>query len=139
MEINICPEWLLAKLGIPCRARAHLALVLSAFIAAIGAPVLAYVPHICLMRTLLGIPCPGCGVLHALTAVMHGHLTEGWQANPGGVAFAVLLGFQIAARPVAIAWERAGGLVSIVSRHGSQAVLGLLIAVWVLRLFRGGC
>jgi Protein of unknown function (DUF2752) len=138
MEINICPEWLLAKLGVPPRARVHVALLASALLALACAPVLIHVPHICLMRSLLALQCPGCGVLHAMVAAMHGNLASGVQANPGGVGLALLLGFQIIARPVAMAWTRAGELVSRVSRHGSQAVLGLLIVVWVLRLICGG-
>ncbi len=138
MEINICPEWLLAKLGIPPRARVHIALLASALVALAGAPVLIHVPHMCLMRSLLALPCPGCGVLHAMVAALHGHLASGLQANAAGVGLAVLLGFQIIARPVAMAWTRAGGLVSHLSRRGSQAVLGLLMVVWVLRLICGG-
>ncbi|MEJ2009608.1 MAG: DUF2752 domain-containing protein [Acidobacteriota bacterium] len=138
MEINICPEWLLAKLGVPPRARVHVALLASALFALAGAPALIRVPHICLMRSLLGLPCPGCGVLHAMTAAIHGHLASALEANPGGLGLAFLLGFQVVARPVAMAWTRAGGLVTGVSRRGSQAVLGLLIVVWVARLICGG-
>jgi uncharacterized protein DUF2752 len=138
MEINICPEWLLAKLGVPPQARAHVAFLASALFALADAPVLIYVPHICLMRSLLKLPCPGCGVLHAMVAAMHGNLASGLQANAAGVSLVFLLAFQIIARPVAMAWTRAGEFVSRVSRHGSQAVLGLLMVVWVLRLICGG-
>lgn len=138
MEINVCPNWVLVKLGVPLRARVHVALLLSALAAFAVAPVLIQVPHICLMKTLLGFPCPGCGVLHAVAAIMHGHLAAGWRANPGGVVLALLFGFQISARPFAIVSGRADRLVSCVSRQGSQAVLVLLMVVWLLRLICGG-
>jgi len=138
MEINICPDWVLVKLGVPLQARTHFAYLLSTLAALALAPVLIHVPHICLMRSLLGLPCPGCGVLNAVAAIMHGHLAAGWRANPGGAGLAMLFGFQISARPVAIVWGRANRFVSCLSRHGSQAVVALLMVVWLLRLICGG-
>lgn len=138
MEINICPDWLLAKLGVPPPERVHVAMLVSAFVALAGAPILMHVPHLCLMKALLGLPCPGCGALHAVDSVMRFHLVSAWQANPAGVALALLLVFQIAARPVVIAWARAERAVSRASKHGSQMVMGLLLAVWVMRLIWGG-
>lgn len=138
MEINICPDWVLVKLGVPLRARVHFAILLSTLAGWAVAPFLMQVPHICLMKALLGLPCPGCGVLHALAAVRRGHWAAGVQANPGGVGLALLFGFQISARPVAILSARADRFVSCVSRHGSHAVLALLLAVWLLRLICGG-
>ncbi len=138
MEINIFPELLLAKLGVPSRARIHVALLLSALAALAAAPLLIRLPHICLMETVLGLPCPGCGVLHALTAVLRGHWVTAWRANPAGVAFAFVLGFQIVARPAAIARAPVGGFVSSISKQASRVVLGSLMAVWLLRLVNGG-
>ncbi len=138
MEINIFPELLLAKLGVPSQARVHVALLLSSLAALAAAPLLIHLPHFCLMETVLELPCPGCGVSHALVTVMRGHLATAWQTNPAGVAFAFLLGFQIVARPAAIARAQVGGFVSSISKQGSRAVLGLLMAVWLLRLVCGG-
>ena len=134
MEINVCPEWVLEKLGIPPQARVHVALLASALFALASAPILVYIPHICLMRCLLALPCPGCGVLSAMIATMHGDLATALRTNAAGEGLAFLLGFQIIARPVALAWPRGGVLVSRVSRRGAQVVLGLLMLVWVLKL-----
>lgn len=134
MEISVCPEWLLEKLAVPPHARVHVALLASALFALAGAPILIYVPHICLMRRLLALPCPGCGVLHAMVVTMHANLSTALRTNAAGVGLVFLLGFRIIARPVALAWSRAGGPVSRVSRRGAQVVLGLLMLVWVLRL-----
>lgn len=54
----------------------------------------------CLFQTLLGIPCPGCRVTRALTAIVDGRLAAAWSLNPS--AFAVML-FFIASLAFAVA------------------------------------
>jgi hypothetical protein len=36
----------------------------------------------CLWQVLLGVPCPGCGMIHALLAIARGSLREAWALNP---------------------------------------------------------
>ena len=44
----------------------------------------------CLLRTLTGYDCPGCGTQRALHAMLHGRVAEAWGYNPA-VFFAVPL------------------------------------------------
>ena len=53
MEINVCPPWLLAKLGVPPAERPHLGVLLSSLLALTISPVLIRLPHFCLARKLL--------------------------------------------------------------------------------------
>lgn len=36
---------------------------------------------ICVIRTLFGVPCPGCGMTRALSCVLHGHFKRAFQHN----------------------------------------------------------
>ena len=45
----------------------------------------------CLWRALLGVPCPGCGMTHALLALARCDWRAAWQFNPGSFAVAPLL------------------------------------------------
>lgn len=36
----------------------------------------------CMMRILVGIPCPGCGMTRALIALMHGDVAQSLQYHP---------------------------------------------------------
>ena len=36
----------------------------------------------CLFKTLLGVPCPGCGSLRAAHQLLHGNFQEAWALNP---------------------------------------------------------
>jgi len=36
---------------------------------------------ICLIRTLFGVPCPGCGMTRAISCVFHGHFKRAFQYN----------------------------------------------------------
>lgn len=36
----------------------------------------------CLFKTVLGVPCPGCGSLRAAHQLLHGHFAAAWALNP---------------------------------------------------------
>ncbi len=134
MEIDVCPRWLLAMLGIPERSREHVAFFLSTFFVMAFLPFLRYVPHLCLFQKVLGIACPGCGISRSLLAILHLRATMAWVANPAGFALAFMFLFQIVARPIAIGAPEMSGLVSKVSRHSGNAALTCLVLVWITRL-----
>lgn len=134
MEINVCPPWLLAKLGVPPAERPHLGVLLSSLLALTISPVLIRLPHFCLARKLLGIPCPGCGVMHSLIATVHFQPKEAWMFNPAGIVLASYLVFQIFGRSLVLASVLNAGSVSTFSKHGQTGVFAALFAVWFVRL-----
>jgi hypothetical protein len=134
MEINFCPRWILTKLRVPERIQNHFAILISTLAILLVVPVIPHVPHFCLMKKFLGIPCPGCGISHSVMAVLQLDLAKAWLANPAGIAVALLFAFQVIARPLAIAQPRAAGLVSLISRYGSNFSVVLLFAVWAYRV-----
>jgi hypothetical protein len=134
MEINFCPQWILTKLRVSERSQYHLAILISTLVVLLLVPIIPHVPHFCLMKKLLGIPCPGCGISHSVMAVFRLDLRKAWFANPAGIGVALLFSFQIVARPFAIALPRAAGLVSSISRYGSNLSVILLLVVWTYRV-----
>src|SRR5579859_3239972 len=134
MEIDFCPRWILAKLRVPERSQQHFAILISTLAALMLVPTIPHVPHFCLMKNFLGIPCPGCGISHSLMAAFRFDLARAWFANPAGVGVAMLFAFQIVARPIAIALPRASTAVSSVSKYGSNFSVILLFLVWAYRV-----
>jgi hypothetical protein len=134
MEINFCPRWILAKLHVPERSQRHLAILISTLAALMLVPVIPHVPHFCLMKKVLGIPCPGCGISHSVMAAFRFDLAKAWFANPAGIGVALLFSFQILARPLAIALPRTAGVVSSISQYGSNLSVILLFVVWTYRV-----
>jgi hypothetical protein len=134
MEINFCPQWILTKLRVSERSQYHLAILISTLVVLLLVPIIPHVPHFCLMKKLLGIPCPGCGISHSVMAAFRLDLRKAWFANPAGIGVALLFSFQIVARPFAIALPRAAGLVSSISRYGSNLSVILLLVVWTYRV-----
>ena len=138
MEIDFCPRWILAKLRVPERSQHHFAILISTLVVLLLVPLVPHVPHFCLMKKLLGIPCPGCGISHSVMAAFRLDLAKAWFANPAGLGVALLFSFQIVARPFAIALPQAAGLVSSISRYGSNFSVILLFLVWTYRVIYGG-
>jgi hypothetical protein len=134
MEIDVCPRWLLAKVRIPGQSQHHVALLVSMLLALSLAPIVTHVPHICLMRKVLGIACPGCGITHSIIAILRLNPVMAWQANPAGFGVASAFCFQLLARPIAIVAPRTGDFVSQLSRHISNVALAFLLVVWISRV-----
>lgn len=36
----------------------------------------------CLLKSIIGYDCPGCGAQRALHALLHGHIGQAWHYNP---------------------------------------------------------
>ncbi len=134
MEINYFPRWILTKLHVPERSQHHFAVLISTLLILLFVPMIPHVPHFCLMKKFLGIPCPGCGISHSLMGAFRFDLAKAWGANPAGIAIALLFCYQMVARPVAIALPRSAELVSSISRYGSNFSVIVLFLVWIYRV-----
>jgi hypothetical protein len=45
----------------------------------------------CLWRAMTGLPCPGCGMIHALLAMAHGDVRAAWNFNPSSFVVSLIL------------------------------------------------
>ena len=134
MEINFCPRWILTRLRVPERSQHHVAILISTLLILLLVPMIPHIPHFCLLKKVLGIPCPGCGISHSLMSVFRFDLAKAWFFNPAGIAVALLFCYQIVARPVAIALPHASAAVSSISRYTSNFSVILLFVVWAYRV-----
>lgn len=134
MEIDFVPKCLVARLPVPSSAHIHLSVFLSTVsVVALLSP-LTHVPHICLVRWLFDVPCPGCGVTHAVLATAHFRLAAAWHSNPAGLAISTGFCYQLMARPIAMLFPRTGQFVVRTSGFLSRFVVGSIFAVWIARL-----
>ncbi|PSH04776.1 MAG: hypothetical protein CXZ00_05230 [Acidobacteria bacterium] len=134
LGINVCPRWIWEKLGLRPEVGQHVALSFSALLALISSPLLMRLPHVCLMKKIFGMPCPGCGILHSLAALLHFDFVHAVQSNPAGIAVASAFLSQIAVGPVAVFWAEARSGADMVSRVASRIGWTALMSVWLLRL-----
>src|SRR5262244_3123304 len=99
MQIALFPEWMLAWVFASPERRRWLNLLFSGIvvilITALALDRVESLPHFCLFQRVLGIPCPGCGILHSLNASFHGDFRRAWAANPAGLVLAPMLLFQV--------------------------------------------
>ena len=50
-------------------------------------------PELCMTKTVLGIPCPGCGMTRGFISIAHGQWTRAWAFNPVSfLVFALVVG-----------------------------------------------
>jgi hypothetical protein len=134
MDIEFWPHPLIAKFPISPASQTHLSVLLSNVTIAAVAPFLKYAPHVCLARFLLHIPCPGCGITHAVLAAERLQFLAAWHSNPAGLGFLAAMCFQFVARPIAILRPAAGSFIRGFSRILSNTVWVSLFLVWTYRL-----
>ncbi len=128
--------WMGRRGFVDARARVHAGYLLSNLLVVLLLPLVPLVPHFCVMQTLMEVPCPGCGVTHALLLAFGLHFRESIAANPAGLVIASTIGFQLVARPWAILNPEASALVSRVSAWLGRIAVGCLLAVWVVALVK---
>jgi hypothetical protein len=139
VELTFLPHWVLVRLSNDPRRRVLLNLALTAtllliFFAVLNAErALPVIPHVCLMQWLLSVPCPGCGIVTSLAALVHLHFREAYRANPAGPVLALHLLLQMAFGTVgAMSSDRQKAMLLVV-RSSSYAALTVLLLVWVFR------
>ena len=135
MEILLCPKRLLRKIEPRLEMQYQLDLTISAFVVLLVVPLFKRIPHFCLMQLLLGLPCPGCGILHSIEAAFKLKLALAWSANPAGLGVAVIVPWQLGTGFLGVCAPslRKDALRSL--RFGTKATSTALFAVWILRLF----
>jgi len=134
MEIDFVPKCFVARLPVLSSAHMHLSIFLSNVGAVVLLPALTHVPHICVVRLLFHVPCPGCGVTHAILAIAHLRLAAAWRSNPAGLGMVAGVGYQLIARPIAMLFPPMGDFVVRTSGLLSKFVIASLFVVWMARL-----
>jgi len=94
----------------------------------------------CLLYTVTGVPCPGCGLTTAAVALMRGHLADAAAANPGILGLAAVT---VVALPLIV--MRQLGVISAPvpwsDRARSRMGRAMLVAAamsWAFQLHRFG-
>lgn len=101
---------------------------LSGGFVVIGSGALGAVPHVCIMREILGTPCPGCGTLTAFRLLASGDF-QGAHALQPAIS---ILGAWLTLSLAAVAF----GHRALAATAGWLASVSgvVVVAVWLLRL-----
>jgi hypothetical protein len=95
-------------------------------------------PQICVSRTLLGVPCPGCGMTRSFAALIRGDILKAVIFNPMGPVLFLACLFQIPYRIIEYTgiWNRNSLWDRFRQRLDALACILLagLMVVWIARL-----
>jgi len=137
MEINVIPKWWLDRLSIRDDFQLHIALFLSSCLALAVVPAVRHIPHICLFRTVLGFPCPGCGITSGLLSLSRLDFNGTFKGNPASILVFVVIAFQLVMRPIAMVQEAYAPKINKASDSLDRLTTLCLVAVWISRLMIG--
>ncbi|HEY4261277.1 MAG TPA: DUF2752 domain-containing protein [Schlesneria sp.] len=138
MDIAFVPNFLLARFEQDAERRIHLNIFFSAIILFVAAVFVASrqatldaLPHVCLVQTIGGIPCPGCGVTRSIFALLIGDLSRAWQTNPAGPLLCLSVVSQVPIRILALTGILNSRLTMVASRSMTAVILTVLILNWI--------
>jgi len=138
MEIAVIPRKLVSKLICDPDNQIHLNILLSSLLLFIlatllvfGANVLGLLPHVCLAQSLIGIPCPGCGVTRSVLAFLAGDVSRAWSLNPGGPVLCATVAVQVPLRSMALCGLCGTRTARLTSRAMTTFVLVILFVNWL--------
>lgn len=141
MELTIIPRFILNLFSDEAERRIHLSTLLTSVLLictiATFPKILGLInslPHICLFQYLLGIPCPGCGLLRSFEAISTMDIHSSLQFNPMGLPFVIFLVLQIPLRLIALISGSYARFVSALSSRLSYALASLLILFWSIKI-----
>jgi hypothetical protein len=100
---------------------------------------------ICIVRTVTGVPCPGCGTTRSVLHVLHGDVLDAVMSNP----FGLLAVAALSVLPFWIAVDLARGRASLMhaydvlnhqlARRAVRVVIVLLVlCVWTWNIYNQG-
>jgi hypothetical protein len=92
------------------------------------------IPHRCLFRAVLSIPCPGCGVTRSLMASVTGNFVSAFHINPAGVVVLVSVAAEVPLRLSALRWRSRCSLVVCLSERMTFLTASSLLIVWLASL-----
>jgi hypothetical protein len=94
-----------------------------------GGATIAGLPSLCLFRNLVGLPCPGCGILRSLVCCGHGRWAEAAAYHPLGPGLLAILAVWTMARLLPVPrWATAALPAAI------WTGVALVLGVWGTRL-----
>jgi len=89
----------------------------------------------CIVRTLIGIPCPGCGITTSIAALTRGNVTAALDANPAGPFVTLFVMVQVLLLLAAVTRFLPDAATARYSRLNDRALLTFLLLTWLIRLF----
>ena len=95
-----------------------------------------HLPGFCLLRTVTGVPCPGCGITRGILQLLAGDVSASWRMAP---AASVVLAFFVAMAIIALLeWREivSAQIANRVRLLADRVLLGALGAGWAVTMAR---
>jgi hypothetical protein len=89
----------------------------------------------CAFKTLLGIPCPGCGITTSIAALIRGNWGEALNANAAGPVVLLFAILQLLLTAAAASHLLSDTDIARHSRVNDRALLAFLLLPWLTQLF----
>lgn len=95
---------------------------------------LSNLPVFCVFQKILGIPCPGCGIIRSFIAISKLDLVSALKYNPVGIIIVLFVIIQIIVRFFVIFKEDVFKRINLYSKFTNIIVYSALITVWIIKV-----
>ena len=87
----------------------------------------------CVLKVVIGIPCPGCGITTSIEALFHGRLANALDANAAGPYVLLFVIAQLLLTAAAAGRLLPDVTIGRISGVNDRALLALLLLAWLTR------
>ena len=92
------------------------------------------IPHVCLVKEMLGIPCPGCGIIRSIIELWNFNFFGSLQYNPVGILIVISIFSQTIFRLLLILGHLSQKFINRQTRIVNTVIISLLFANWIINL-----
>jgi hypothetical protein len=142
MDLSFLPKAVVRRIGDDDAAQINWNVFLSNLIVIcfgsvvlwLGVGFLDSVPHFCLIKETIGIPCPGCGIIRSIFELASFNLAGSFQYNPVGLIIVLSVISQTFSRLLLIAGFLSQNFINRQTRIVNYLIVTLLITNWIINL-----
>jgi hypothetical protein len=142
MDLSFLPKTLIRRIADSDADQINWNVFLSnVIVITIGGILLAFdlrfyekIPHVCLVKEVIGIPCPGCGIIRSIVELANFRFLSSIHYNPVGVFVVFSIFSQTLSRLLLIAGFLSQRFIDNQTKIINTLVITLLLANWLINL-----
>jgi len=139
MEISIIPGFIIKKITSNSIQQINWNVLLSTLLLLnilifVPRSFIDIIPHFCIFKKLIGIPCPGCGIIRSIYSLKNFKFLESFSLNPVGLFLVVFLLSQIPMRIIALCRRNWFQQINIITCRLSNLIISFSLIFWIIRI-----
>jgi hypothetical protein len=142
MDLSFLPKAVVRRIGNGDAAQINwnvflsnlIVICLGCVVLRLGIGFLDTLPHFCLIKETIGIPCPGCGIIRSIFELANFNLAGSFHYNPVGLIIVLSIISQTISRLLLITGFLSQNFINRQTKIVNYLIVTLLMTNWIINL-----